>query len=59
MKKKIKDITDIEAKIICERSNGVCENCPLEVSNFPICMADLKNINIKEITKKLSEEVSL
>lgn len=59
MKKKIKDLTDNECKKICESSNGVCENCPLDVPNFPICMADLKNIDIKEITKKLSEEVSL
>lgn len=59
MQKTIKDITDNESKRICERVNGVCENCPLNVPDFPICMADLKNINSEELIKKLNEKVSV
>ena len=55
---KIKDLTDLEAKRICERCNHVCEICPLNIPNFPICMADLKNLNPKMFNKLLNEEIA-
>lgn len=56
MKKKIRDLTDNELKIIC---NGVCENCPLNVPNFPICMAELKDIDTKDLKARQEQEIDI
>ena len=48
MKKKIKDLTAEECKRICDAKKE-CEKCPLNIDNSAVCMAELKNIDVKDL----------
>ena len=46
MLKRIKDITEIEADMICSSQNNNCDNCPLYEWHSKECMVRLMNQKI-------------
>lgn len=57
MKIKIKDLTAEDCKRICDGKK--CENCPLNFDNSVVCMADLKDIDVKELEARQEQVINL
>ena len=60
MKKKIKDLTIVEAYAIC-LSHRVCEGCPLDAKwrSSSFCIFEKCNIGLFYGTKKLEKEIEV
>ena len=52
MLKRIKDITEIEADMICSSQNNNCDNCPLYEWHSKECMVRLMNQKINVFDPK-------
>lgn len=53
---KCEGLTTEECRRICD-TRKVCEKCPLNIDNSAMCMADLKNVNVKKIKALQEQEV--
>lgn len=57
---KKKSLSKEQIKIICDFYYvNKCKNCPLNISNTNLCLADLQNVDLDKVKVKLNEFVSM